>query len=206
MDENVKNWLYYGEKTISGKDIRGDCVLVGIFALAYGIARYGRLTIKPTDLLLLGALVYTGIKARGKRAVKEVFLFKGIFGMSMTYRLYSLAWLFSVMSGARPVPCALLYGALFLVITFLLCRYVKKRVAANGYAAEYRVPMKSAPLIGAMLGTSISPLLFQDLSQHRAIDLVAVCCLFLGTMGQFSTNYVLKYLATIKYEKNLPET
>lgn len=206
MDENVKNWLYYGEKNITSKDVRGDCLLFALFSLFYDLFRYGRLTITLTDILLLCGILFTGLKARGKTATKEAFRFKAVYGMCMTYRFYSFSWLFSIHSGANPLHCALLYGAIFLMITFLMCSYLRKRIAANGYAAEYHAPMKTAPLIGAMLGTSLSPLLFQNISQNGAFKLVAVMLLFLGTMYQFSTNYVLKYLATIKYEENLPET
>lgn len=205
MDEKIKNWLHYGERSITSKDVRGDCLLFGLFSLCYDLFRYNKLTITLTDLLLLSGILFTGMKARGKTATKEVFLFKGLCGMCMTYRFYSLALLFSTLSGANPVHCALLYGAIFLMITFLLFRYVKKRIAANGYAAEYRTPMKTAPLIGAMLGTSLSPLLFQNITQDGEMNLLAIGFLFLGTMYQFSTNYVLKYLATIKYENDLPQ-
>lgn len=206
MDENVKKWLHYGDQSVTSKDVRGDCLLFGLFSLFYNLFRYSRLTITLTDLLLLCGILFTGLKARGKTTTKEVFLFKGVSGMCLTYRFYAFSGLFSTVSGANPVHCALLYGAIFLIITFLLCRYLRKRIAANGYDTDYRAPMKTAPLIGAMLGTSLSPLIFQNISQDRAYNLLAVMLLFIGTMYQFSTNYVLKYLATIKYEKELPKT
>lgn len=127
MDENIKNWLHYGERSITSKDVRSDCLLFGLFSLCYDLFRYNKLTITLTDLLLLSGILFTGMKARGKTATKEVFLFKGLCGMCMTYRFYSLSLLFSTLSGANPVHCALLYGAIFLMITFLLFRYLKKR-------------------------------------------------------------------------------
>lgn len=205
MDENVKNWLHYGERCITSKDVRDDFLFFGLISLFYDLFRYGRLTITLTDLLLLCGILITGLKARGKTATKEAFRFKAVYGMSMTYRFYTFSWLFSTLSGANPVRCALLCVTVFLIITFLMCSYLRKRIAANGYAAEYRAPTKTAPLIGAMLGTSLSPLLFQNISQNGAFKLVAAMLLFLGTMYQFSTNYVLKYLATIKYKENLHE-
>lgn len=206
MDENVKNWLHYGERQVTSKDVRGDCLFFGLCSLFHDLFQYGRLTITLSNLLLLCGILFTGMKARGKTATKEAFRFKAVYGMAMTYRFYSFSWLFSIHSGANPLHSALLYGAIFLMITFLMCSYLRKRIAANGYAAEYRAPMKTAPLIGAILGTSLSPLLFRNISQDGAFKLVAAMLLFLGTMYQFCTNYVLKYLAAIKYGKNLTRT
>lgn len=201
MSENIQNWLSYGEKQVTTKDIRDNCLLFLVFALLYNAFRFQRFTITVADVLILALTIYLGIKARNKIAVKETFLFNGFHGMCLVYRFYAMSWLCATMSGADPIHTALLCAAIFLLLTFLLCKYLNRKIAQNGFSAEYRATSKVGPLIGAMLGTSLSPLLFRSVSQNDAALIAAILGLFLAAGFQFSINYVLKYLTCLKYEK-----
>ncbi len=193
MDTNIKNWLSYGEKIITGKDIRFDCVHLAILSFFYNLFYFSHITVRIMDIAALALFLALGLRAKGKATHLDAFLYKGITCMTISIRWYMFSWLFTVRSGGNAGIAFAFYVVLFVALSIWYGYIIKRNVSKNVFSGDYKGPAGWAGLCGAALAAMLCPIIFSNVTQDTANMIVAVCAVLVGAMMHCGIGALFKF-------------
>ena len=206
MNKNVEDYLAFGEKTLTAKELFADLLHAACLGLVANLLSSGETGL---FLLLLSAfLVMTvalGINTLKRTTRLNGHLYRGVSGTGIAAIYFILSHAFLTLAGGGGAASAVAYAAVFLLLGTAYILGIRRLIRKGVYSNPQKPQSTAAAHSGAVLALLLCPFLFQGMAQKASAALLAACALLLGICMLLSVNELIKTFLLLKQSKHKPQ-